>query len=173
MPQPLYYEFDGFIIIPRKSLIITSDITTNDTYLKTISDNTETTGYYVNKNENSILRIDNPSNVIIEDSDAILISESANSSYYKLQSFISFRELTEDPYILHITNNIGDINGGLKNISYDSSNEIVIKIDPVEYDLNWDRFSFEFNVNLNEINSLIKNNKFIKFLNSNNKYYIT
>jgi hypothetical protein len=107
------------------------------------------------------------------ENDATLISESGNSSFYKMKTNLSFKEIGSNVSLAKIYNNINDINGAFKNINYDTTNNILLKIETYDYDTTYSTISFELNIHPNEINNLLKNNKFIKLTNENSSYYIT
>lgn len=168
--QPAYYEFNSFIIFPRKSLIITTDVL-RESYVKTVNNST-LTKYVANKQHDSIVKIGTIGNVTIAENDATLISSSGNNSFYRMKSNIALNSGANISSI-QINNNIGDTGGALKHVSYDATNDIIAKIDPYEFSENWDKLTFELNVNIDEIEKLVINdNKFIKFINASDSYYI-
>ena len=169
--QNVAYEFKNFILFPRKRAILPIDIK-NNLQKKTVYSDTKSV-YVANREEDSIVKIENFNNVNILENDASLISESGNTAFYKMKSNIAFEETSNETSLLKIYNNIDDINGALKNIDYDSTNNILLKIDTYDYDLTNTHITFELNVKSSEINNLLYENKFLNLLNNNNSYYIT
>ena len=108
----------------------------NDKIIKNINTNAsgynEIIKYISNTNDKSIVRIDNNNNITLKEYDGQLIYSSGNTSYYKIGSNIAFKG-GDNISLVNITNNVSDIDGAFKNVLYDTTNLMLIKIDPYEY----------------------------------------
>lgn len=168
--QSLVYEFNNFIIFPRKKSIL--PISIKDTFQKKTVYNENNSVYVANRKENSIIKIDNISNIKILENDAVLISETGNSAFYKMKSNFGFEEINNNSSFIKIYNNINDIDGTISNLSLDSTNNIIYKIDKYDVDTTNDYISCNISLSIETVNYLLSNNKFINLTNVLNSYYI-
>jgi hypothetical protein len=174
--SPTYYKFNSFIISPYLNMILPTN-TFGEVFIKKVYGAISAPNsliYISSKQEDFLVKIKKDNGISLLENDAYLISETDENSLYKVSSNIGFTVPIDDNISLEISNNLKDINGALKNINMDSTNTIIFKIDPSEYAKDWNNITFEMNVNLEEIKDLIfKENKFIKFINPNDNYYIS
>jgi hypothetical protein len=107
-------------------------------------------------------------------SDSQKINETTDSVQYKFKSFFEYELDSTSNSIINIYNNIDDIDGAFKNYNIDMTNTITTKLTPYDINKNLDYYTIDIKININDMYNLLFNeNKFIDFLNPNDKYYIS
>jgi hypothetical protein len=173
-----FYTFKNFTISLQYGLIIPNELLNNNYIKKNTITNVTNPAYphnqqiIYNHNEFSIVKITNADNVYLIQGDAKKILDEVHTKYYLIKSNLIINNPNYDA-IVDIYNNIQDSDGALKNIDYDATNSFIILLDNYEIVDNTSSYiTYNINIYSDEIYKLINNNKFIKFINTNNKYYL-